>query len=278
MENKKRTTKAFLRRYFRVIVAGTVLLAVFIVGIFAPLICEFDPDATDMHNMNKRPDEVHKFGTDKFGRDIFARVVYGTRVSLAVSFAVAILALVIGTILGLLVGYYPVADRTIMRLLEGFNALPGILLAITLITVLGNGVDKLIIAMVIGRLPGIARLVRTQVLSLKEKEFTECAIGSGASDFRILFKYILPECYSVLIIQFTSSLGGVILSQSSLAFLGVGIDPRIPTWGGVINEGRTMVMAMPYQCAYAGFAIMITTLAFSILGDGIRDILDPKLR
>ena len=171
-----------------------------------------------------------------------------------------------------------VEDEGMTLDVEGFNALPGILLSITLITILGNGVDKLIIAMVLVRLPSIARLVRQQVLSLKEKEFVECARACGASDVRIIFKHILPQCTSPLIIRFTSGLGGAILSQASLAFLGVGMDPRIPNWGGIINEGRAMVMAMPYQCAYAGIAIMITTLAFSILGDGVRDILDPKLR
>jgi peptide/nickel transport system permease protein len=199
-------------------------------------------------------------------------------VSLSITLTVTTLSIIIGTVLGLICGYYKWADRILMRLLEGFNALPGILLSITLITILGNGVDKLIIAMVIVRLPSIARLVRQQVLSLKEKEFVECARACGASDTRIIFKHILPQCTSPLIIRFTSGLGGAILSQASLAFLGVGMDPRIPNWGGIINEGRAMVMAMPYQCAYAGVAIMITTLAFSIMGDGVRDILDPKLR
>ena len=143
---------------------------------------------------------------------------------------------------------------------------------------MGNGVGKLIFAMVIVRLTGITRLVRQQVLSIKEKEHVECAKASGASNLRIMFKYILPLCSSPLIIRFTSGLGGAILSQASLAFLGVGIDPRTPSWGGVINEGRNLIMIYPYQCLYAGVAIMITTLAFSILGDGLRDILDPKLR
>lgn len=278
MEKRKMKPGAFIRRYIRVMAAGAVLIGIFLVAIFAPMIATHDPYAADMYNMNQRPGGEHYFGTDMFGRDIFSRVVYGTRVSLGISLAVTTLAIIIGTCLGLLVGYYKWADRTIMRVLEGFNALPGILLSITLITILGNGVDKLIIAMVLVRLPSIARLVRQQVLSIKEKEHVECAKASGASNLRIMFKYVLPLCYSPLIIRFTSGLGGAILSQASLAFLGVGMDPRIPNWGGIINEGRPMVMAYPYQCAYAGVAIMITTLAFSIFGDGVRDILDPRLR
>ena len=272
------TPKAFLKRYLRVMVSGAVLLFILGVAIFAPMIATHDPYESNIYNMNKLPSAEHYFGTDCFGRDIFSRVVYGSRVSLSITLTVTTLSIIIGTCLGLICGYYKWADRILMRLLEGFNALPGILLSITLITILGNGVDKLIIAMVIVRLPSIARLVRQQVLSLKEKEFVECARACGASDTRIIFKHILPQCTSPLIIRFTSGLGGAILSQASLAFLGVGMDPRIPNWGGIINEGRAMVMAMPYQCAYAGVAIMITTLAFSIMGDGVRDILDPKLR
>ena len=278
MEKRKMKTGAFIRRYLRVMVAGTVLVLIALVAFFAPLIANHDPYAVDMYNINQRPGGEHYFGTDMYGRDIFSRVIYGTRVSLGISIAVTTLAILIGTCLGLLVGYYKWADRTIMRFLEGFAAMPGILLSITIITVLGNGIDKLIFAMVIVRLTGITRLVRQQVLSIKEKEHVECAKASGASSARIMFKYILPLCSSPLIIRFTSGLGGAILSQASLAFLGVGIDPRVPSWGGIINEGRAMVMAFPYQCLFPGLAIMITTLAFSIFGDGIRDILDPRLR
>jgi len=278
MEKRKMKTGAFIRRYLRVMVAGTVLVLIALVAIFAPKIATHDPYELNIRIMNQMPSSEHYFGTDCYGRDIFSRVVYGTRVSLIISLSVTILSIFIGTCLGLLVGYYKWADRIIMRFLEGFSAMPGILLSITIITVLGNGVGKLIFAMVIVRLTGIARLVRQQVLSIKEKEHVECAMASGASNLRIMFKYILPLCSSPLIIRFTSSLGGAILSQASLAFLGVGMDPRIPSWGGVINEGRSLIMLYPYQCLYAGIAIMITTLAFSILGDGLRDILDPKLR
>ena len=278
MNKKKMKTGAFIRRYLRVMIAGTVLVLIALVAIFAPQIATHDPGELNIRGMNQPPSEEHLFGTDYYGRDIFSRVIYGTRVSLIISLSVTTLSIVIGTCLGLLVGYYKWADRIIMRFLEGFSAMPGILLSITIITVMGNGVGKLIFAMVIVRLTGITRLVRQQVLSIKEKEHVECAKASGASNLRIMFKYILPLCSSPLIIRFTSGLGGAILSQASLAFLGVGIDPRTPSWGGVINEGRSLIMLYPYQCLYAGIAIMITTLAFSILGDGLRDILDPKLR
>ena len=278
MEKRKMKPGAFIRRYIRVMVAGAVLICIFLVAIFAPAVATHDPHEADIYKMNQMPNEEHIMGTDMFGRDIFSRIVYGSRVSLAISITVNILAIVIGTCLGLIVGYYKWADKIIMRILEGINALPTIVFAITLVTVLGDGLDKLIICLTIVNLPGIARLVRSQVLSIKEKEFVECAKASGAPSMRIMFKYILPQCFSPLIIRFTNGLGSTILTQASLSFLGVGLDPRTPNWGGVINEGKNLVMVQPHQCAYAGLAIMITVLAFSILGDGVRDILDPKLR
>lgn len=278
MEKRRMKPGAFLRRYLRVIVAGSVLACIFFIAIFAPFIATHDPGETDVFKMNQLPSEEHIMGTDLYGRDLFSRIIYGSRVSLLISITVNVCAIVFGTILGLLVGYYRWADKIIMRILEGINALPTMLLAITLITVLGDGIDKLIICLTVVNLPGIARLVRAQVLSIKEKEHIECARASGASNLRIMFKYVLPLCSSPLIIRFTSGLGSTILTQASLSFLGVGLDPRTPNWGGIISEGRNMVMVQPHQCGYAGLAIMITVLAFSIFGDGIRDILDPRLR
>ena len=278
MEKKKMKPGAFFKRYIRVMAAGAVLICIFLVAIFAPAVATHDPHEADIYKMNQLPSEEHIMGTDMFGRDIFSRIIYGSRVSLIISITVNVLAIVIGTSLGLLVGYYRWADQIIMRVLEGINALPTIVFAITLVTVLGDGIDKLIICLTVVNLPSIARLVRSQVLSIREKEFVECAKASGASSARIMFKYILPQCFSPLIIRFTNGLGSTILTQASLSFLGVGLDPRTPNWGGVINEGKNLVMVQPHQCGYAGLAIMITVLAFSILGDGVRDILDPKLR
>ena len=278
MEKKKMKPGAFFKRYIRVMAAGAVLVCIFLVAIFAPAVATHDPHEADIYKMNQLPSEEHIMGTDMFGRDIFSRIIYGSRVSLLISITVNVLAIVIGTSLGLLVGYYRWADQIIMRILEGINALPMIVFSITLITILGPGVDKLLICLTVVNLPGIARLVRAQVLSIREKEFVECAKASGASNARIMFKYILPQCSSPLIIRFTSGLGSTILTQASLAFLGVGIDPRIPNWGGIIDEAKNLVMIQPHQCGYAGLAIMITVLAFSIFGDGLRDILDPKLR
>lgn len=278
MEKKRMKTGAFLRRYGRIIISGTVLFCIAMVALFAGVIADHDPNLIDVKNANIRPCEEYKFGTDTFGRDIFSRVIYGSRVSLGISIAVNACAIVIGSFLGLLCGFYKWWDRILMRLLEGLATLPTILIAIVMVTILGPGVGKLITVLVLVNLPGIARLVRQRVMSIKETEFVESAKASGATDMRLMIKYILPQTLSPLIIRFTNGLGATVLTQASMSFLGVGLDPRIPTWGGIVNEGRLLVMVYPYQVVYAGVAIAITVFAFAIMGDGVRDVLDPTLR
>jgi len=278
MEKRRMKPSAFLHRYGRIIVAGSILFLIIMIAVFAPLIATHDPIATDMKNARALPDSEHLMGTDIYGRDIFSRVIYGSRTSLLVTVSVNVIAITIGTMIGLMAGYFKAVDRVIMRVMEGLNALPSILLAIVLVSILGSGVEKLILAIAIVNLPSIARLVRSQVLSIKEKEHIESAQAMGASKGRIIFKYVLPLCASPLIIRFTSGLAGAILTEASLSFLGVGADPRLPSWGGIISEGKAAVMAFPHLCLYPGIAIIITVLTFCILGDGVRDVLDPKLR
>ena len=278
MEKKKMKTGAFIRRYFRVMVGGLIILTMILISVFAPLIADQDPNQVSIYDQNQDPSPEHRFGTDSLGRDLFARVVYGGRVSLIVSITVNLMAIIIGSAIGLVCGYYKKVDMILMRLMEGLATMPTILLAIVMATILGPGTGKLILVLIVVNLPGIARITRQQVLSIKEKEHVESAKASGASNFRIMFQYVLPLCSSQLIIRFTSGLASTCLTQASLSFLGVGLDPRIPTWGGIVNEGSSMIMVHPYQCLYAGIALSITTLGFCILGDGVRDVLDPKLR
>jgi len=278
MEKRKMKPSAFWRKYIRLIIGGSVIVGIILVAIFAPYIATHDPREGNIYDMNQFPSEEHLCGTDLYGRDIFSRIIYGTRSSLIISFVVVTLRSGIGIPLGLIIGYYRRADKIVMRILESISALPTLVLCLALITIMGDGVDKLIFAMVATSVPSSARFVRSMVLSLKEKEFVECAKASGASDFRIMFKYILPQCTSTLILSYCNSLGSTILTQAGLAFLGVGLDPQMPNWGSIINEGRDLVMVQPHQCGFAGLAIMITVLAFSVFGDGLRDILDPKLR
>lgn len=278
MEKRKILPAAFIRRYARIIVSSFILIIILLIAVFADSIATYDPYSIDMYNTKQLPDDEHLMGTDIYGRDIFSRVIYGTRISLEVTVSVNLLAIIIGTVLGLLTGYYKLFDRIVMRILEGISALPMLLLAIILVSVLGNGTGKIIACLTLVNLPGIARLVRSQALSIKEKEHVESAKAMGASDFRIIFKYIMPLCTSPLIIRFSQGLAATILTQASLSFLGIGLDPTIPSWGGIISEGKTMIMVYPYMCAYPGIAIIITVMAFTILGDGLRDVLDPKLR
>lgn len=268
----------FIRRYIRIIVSSLILLAIVLIAIFAENIATHDPYAINMFNTKQPPNDIHIMGTDVFGRDIFSRVIYGTRISLFITILVNSIAIALGTVIGLFAGYYRTFDKIAMRIMEGISALPMLLLAIILVSVLGNGTGKIIACLTIVNLPGISRLVRSLTLSIKEKEHVESAKAIGASDIRIIFKYILPLCVSPLIIRFTQGLAATILTQASLSFLGIGLDPTIPSWGGIISEGKTMVMVYPYMCAYPGFAIIITVMAFAILGDGLRDVLDPKLR
>lgn len=274
----KMKRKSFLKKYGRIIVGGGVLAIIVIIALLAPVIATHDPTAINVYEQKQFPSSAHLMGTDTFGRDIFSRLVYGARVSLMVGLGVGVISLAIGILLGLLMGYYKNVDRILMRVLEGISAFPELMLALVMASVLGAGVDKVIFALATVATPAVARIVRSQVLSIKESEFIESAKAMGASDVRILFKYILPLCMSPLIIRFTSSMASAILTEASLSFLGVGIPPTIPTWGGLLNEAKAYVVAYPFMAIYPGVAIIITVLSISILGDGLRDVLDPKLK
>ncbi|HJB57876.1 MAG TPA: ABC transporter permease [Candidatus Flavonifractor intestinipullorum] len=274
----KMTLSAFLRKYGRILLGGGVLAAIILISIAAPLITTYDPNALNPLDQNQFPSSVHFMGTDRFGRDIFSRVLYGARISLLVGVLVAVVSTAGGIVLGLLMGYYKTLDKIVMRVLEGVSAFPEMLLALTLACIFGNGVDKVITALAIVGTPSVARIVRSQVLSIKESEHVESARAMGATDARIMFKYILPLCVSPLIIRFTTTMASAILTEASLSFLGVGVDPNVPTWGGILSVAKDFVITHPYMAIYPGLAIVVTVLSISILGDGLRDLLDPKMK
>ena len=274
----KMTLSAFLRKYGRILLGGGVLAAIILISIAAPLITTYDPNALNPLDQNQFPSSVHFMGTDRFGRDIFSRVLYGARISLLVGVLVAVVSTAGGIVLGLLMGYYKTLDKIVMRVLEGVSAFPDMLLALTLACIFGNGVDKVILALSIVGTPSVARIVRSQVLSIKESEHVESARAMGATDARIMFKYILPLCVSPLIIRFTTTMASAILTEASLSFLGVGVDPNVPTWGGILSVAKDFVITHPYMAIYPGLAIVVTVLSISILGDGLRDLLDPKMK
>ena len=268
----------FLRKYGRILLGGGVLALIILTTLAAPLITPYDPASVSPAEGLQFPNPVHLMGTDRFGRDVFAWVLYGARVSLLVGVAVAAVSTVAGIVLGLLMGYYRTVDKIVMRILEGLSAFPDMLLALTLASIFGSGVEKVVLALSIVGTPSVARIVRSQVLSIKEREHVESALAMGATDRRIMFRYILPLCVSPLIIRFTTTMASAILTEASLSFLGVGVDTDTATWGGILSVAKDFVITHPYQAIYPGLAIVVTVLSISILGDGLRDLLDPKMK
>ncbi len=279
-KTKKQRMKplVFIRKYGRIIIGGTIIAAVLFCSIFAPFLTNWDPEAVEVMDAKQPPSAEHILGTDLYGRDLWSRILFGSRTTLIVSISAQALLIVAGTVLGLLCGYYTKVEKVLMRFLEAFSTVPNLLLTMLMISVFGSGVIQMILAMSIYGIPGHARMIRNQVLSLREKEYIESEKAMGASDLRTLFLHILPACTSYLLVRFSSGLAGMILSMTALSYLGVGLDPTIANWGGMVNEGQRVMFAFPHLCLYPGLAICITVFGFAMLGDGLRDLLDPKLK
>ena len=280
MRTKKprRKPKAFIKRYGRLFIGGAIIGFFALVAIFAPFIATHDPDALSLADNKRLPDAEHILGCDAYGRDLFSRLVYGTRTTMGVALLVQILVIAIAATCGLIAGYYRKVDMIMMRIMEVIHAIPQTLLALVIASVLGPGIYNLMIALVVCHLPGPTRYVRAQVLSLRKREFVESEKAMGASDARTIFLHIMPHCSSYLLLRFSSGLGGTVSSLSSLAYLGVGLDPSIPNWGAIISDGNSLMFVYPHLVVPAGIAISLTVFGFCMLGDGLRDIFDPKLR
>ena len=267
----------------RLAIFGFIVVAILIlVAIFAPWIATQDISTIDLPSRYLPPSAAHWFGTDSTGRDVFARVIYGTRISLRVGITVVVVSAIIGTILGALAGYY---GGWIDRFMSGyvfnvFLAFPGLLLAIALVAFLGAGLNKLIFALCIIGWVGYARLIRGQVLKVREYDFVQAARALGASDARILFLHILPNAVQPLIVQASLGMAGAVLAEASLSFLGLGVPPPAPSWGVMIEEARDLstLQAAPHALIFPGIAIALTVLAFNFIGDGLREYLDPRQR
>jgi peptide/nickel transport system permease protein len=267
----------------RLAIFGLVVVAFLVlVAIFAPWIATHDVGATDLSNIYREPSAAHWFGTDATGRDVFSRVIYGARISLQVGIIVVMVSSVVGTVIGALAGYY---GGWIDRIVSGyvfnvFLAFPGLLLAIALVAFLGSGLNKLILALCIIGWVGYARLIRGQVLKVREYDFVQAARALGASDLRILFVHILPNAVQPLIVQASLGMAGAVLSEASLSFLGLGVPPPAPSWGVMIDEARgfNTLMSAPHVLIFPGIAIALTVLAFNFIGDGLREYLDPRQR
>jgi peptide/nickel transport system permease protein len=267
----------------RLTVVGLVIVSVLlVVAIFAPWIATHDVGATNLSIRYLPPSMQHLFGTDSTGRDIFSRVVFGARISLEVGIIVVSVSAVVGVFLGALAGYY---GGWIDRVISGyvfnvFLAFPGLLLAIAMVAFLGAGLNKLIFALCIIGWVGYARLIRGQVLKVREYDFVQAARALGAGDARILLVHILPNAIQPLIVQASLGMAGAVLSEASLSFLGLGVPPPAPSWGVMIEEARDLstLQAAPHALIFPGIAIALTVLAFNFIGDGLREYLDPKQR
>ncbi len=256
-----------------------ILLIVAALALLAPYIIPADPLAIDPTASMAAPSPTHPMGTDRLGRDVAARLIFGARTSLWVGVVSVGLATLIGVPLGVLAGYFGgLLDDVIMRLMDVLFAFPPILLAIVIAAVLGPGLTNAMIAIGIIYLPRLARVTRGPVLALRQVEFVEAARALGATHLRIMFTHILPNILGVLLVQVTLNLSTAILAEAALSFLGLGAQPPTPTWGGMLNEGRMFMQIAPWLSLYPGIAISVTVLGFNLLGDGLRDLFDPRLR
>ena len=268
-----------LRRNKLAMLGLIIVLVLVLSAIFANFIAPYDYAQQDLTNMKAWPSREHLLGTDDYGRDILSRIIYGGRVSLLVAILSIVFGLIVGGILGISAGYFGgIYDGTVMRIMDIVMAIPGFLLAVCISAALGSGVLNTAIAIGIGCVPGYARLLRALVLSIREQEYVEAARATGASDLRIMFRQIVPNILSPVIVESTLRIGGCILMISSLSFIGLGVQPPTPEWGSMLSAGRALIRSLWPIVTFPGFAVMLTLFGFNLFGDGLRDALDPKLK
>lgn len=265
-----------VRRNPTIFIGAILLAALVLVAVLAPVIAA-DPFRQAPINRMRPPSERWWFGTDQFGRDIFSRTIYGTRVSLTVGISVALFSSIIGLIIGLACGYVRALDAVLMRVMDGLMAIPSILLAIALITLTRPGLGIVIVAIVIPEVPRVARVVRSVVLSIRSQPYVESAVAGGTRSLKLLVRHILPNTLAPLIVQATYVCASAMLIEAGLSFLGAGVPPEIPSWGNIIAQGRTFFQIAPWSILIPGAFLALTVLAVNMLGDGLRDRLDPRL-
>lgn len=270
-----------LRKNKMAMLGLVILVMLALTAIFADVIADYDTKviAQDIKNRLQGPSMQHWCGTDEFGRDIFARLVHGSRVSLVVGLISVSISLLMGGALGAIAGYYGgKVDNVIMRIMDIFLAVPSILLAMTIVAALGTSLINVMLAIGVSGIPGYARIVRASVMSIKDQEFVEASRAIGAKSPTTIFREILPNCLAPIIVQATLSVAGAILSTASLSFIGLGVQPPSPEWGAMLSGGRNYLRDALHLTLFPGLAIVITILALNLLGDGLRDALDPRLK
>ena len=263
----------------KVTIVGLVLVLLnVLVALAAPALARWDPQRLDVKARLSAPGTTHWMGTDDVGRDVWSRVIYGTRLSMVVGGSVVAFAFVSGIVVGLLGGYYRALDNVLMRIMDGLMAFPGIILAIALMASLGPSVVNVVVALGVVYVPRVARIVRGSVLVIRETPYVEAALALGVPDRTVLWRHVLPNCLSPVIVQGTFIFAAAVLGEAALSFLGVGVPPQVPSWGNVLAEGRLYLQQAPWLTLFPGVAIMACILGLNLFGDGLRDLLDPKLR
>jgi peptide/nickel transport system permease protein len=267
----------FIYRHPTIFVGGLLIGLMIFIAVFAPYLGTKDPTALAPARRTREPSALYWFGTDMLGRDVYSRVLYGSRVSLIVGFSVAFFASVIGTSVGLLAGFIRVLDAVVMRVMDGLMSIPPILLAIALMALTRASVQNVIVAITIAEFPRVSRLVRGIVLSLREQPYVEAAVASGTRVPVIIWKHILPNTLAPLMVQATFICASAMITEATLSFIGAGTPPIIPSWGNIMAEGRALWQVKPYIVFFPAIFLSLTVLAVNLLGDGLRDALDPRL-
>lgn len=261
---------------------GLVLLTIMLlIAIFADVLVDYQADVVELH-MSERLQGIsseHWLGTDQYGRDIFSRLIYGTRISLFIGLASVCISVTAGTIIGAVAGYYGgKIDNVLMRIMDMFLAIPQMLMAIAIVAALGSGITNLLIALSIAATPGFSRIVRSSIMSIKEQEFVEAAVAYGATDRHIILKHIIPNAIGPIIVQATLDIATAILTIASLSFIGLGIQSPTPEWGTILSEAKAQMRDYPHLIVSPGIAIILAVMALNLIGDGLRDALDPRMK
>ena len=272
-------TLARLKQDKLAVIGMVIFLIIVLAAIFAPVIAPYSYKDQDLQNMRALPSMEHIFGTDSLGRDIFSRVLYGAKYSLSIGIISVTVAMLFGCVVGSICGYYGgVIDMVIMRLMDLMQSIPDMLLAIAISAMLGPGFTNCILALSISRIPVFIRLMRASLLNLREMEYIDAEISINASAPRIMFRHLLPNGISPMIVQATMAIAGSILVAASLSFIGLGVQPPLPEWGAMLSGGRENIRSSPHIVIFPGLMIMITVLSINLFGDGLRDALDPRLK
>jgi peptide/nickel transport system permease protein len=273
----RRGLRTYIRRHPTIVIGGVLLGLMVLIAIFAPYLGTVDPQALSPIRRLRWPSAEHWFGTDMLGRDVYSRTVYGARVSLTVGISVALLASGFGLVIGLVTGFSRWTDAIVMRIMDGLMSIPSILIAIALMALTRASIENVIFAIAVADVPRVTRLVRGIVLTLRELPFVEAAHASGTGFFRILWRHILPNTLPPLLVQGTFVAAAAMIIEAALSFLGAGTPPNIPSWGNIMAEGRSLFQVAYYIVLFPGAFLSVTVLAINLLGDGLRDALDPRL-